>query len=243
MTFQRTFLLPGLELQTLCAGDPSHHSVVIILHGLGVSKEVQIPELTRLRSEGFFAIAPDAPHHGSRDDGLLNLFDGLKGHERHHLLLSFVLQQASEVAALVQTLREEGKKVAVAGISMGGHATFSLLCMKNRPDLLAPFLSTPDFRLREPGKQLPPSPAERCGPADNIEEVFPASLFIIAAGSDSVVAPAAVRGFYGKLLPYYKNCPEKLEYYEYPASDHMMRPADWFDGWEKFVARLKREGF
>lgn len=236
-------MLPGLELQALCAGDPDHHSAVVILHGLGVSKEVQLPEIERLRGEGLFAIAIDAPHHGSRNDGIIDLFNQLNGSDRHHLLLAIILQQAAEVSALVELLRSEGKKVAVSGISMGGYTVFALLRMKNRPDLLAPFLSTPNFRTRDVEKPLPASLAEASGPADHCDEIFPASLFMITAGKDTVVNPASAREFYQKLKPLYKSCPEKLEYHEFPLSDHMMRPADWFSGWEKFLERLKREGF
>lgn len=244
MPVQKTFLLPGYELPALCSGDPEHHSAVIVLHGLGVSKEVQIPELERLRHDGFYAIGLDAPHHGSRDDGMLELFSRLGGHERHHALLSFVLQQASEVASLVDYLKAHNqRKVAVTGISMGGHVSFAMLRMKNRPDLLAPFLGTPDFRTRNLANPLPASPAETSGPADFIEGVFPAPLFIVTAGSDSIVNPAPAREFANKLQPYYKSCPEKLEYHEYPESDHMMRPVDWFDAWGKFLDRLHQEGF
>jgi len=244
MPFQKTFLLPGHEISALCAGDPASHSAVIILHGLGVSKEVQIPELERLRHAGFFAVALDAPHHGDRNDGLLDYINSAKGHERYHVLLSSVMQHVSEVASLVDFLRNEGKqKIAVTGISMGGHTAFALLRMSPRPDLIAPFLGTPDFRTRNPMYYLPASPLELSGPAHHIEDVYPAPLFIVTAGSDSVVNPAPAREFAQKLKPYYKNNPEKLEYHEYPDSDHMMRPADWFDAWEKFLNRLRLEGF
>ncbi|MDD3147297.1 MAG: alpha/beta fold hydrolase [Candidatus Riflebacteria bacterium] len=243
MAFPRIFHLPGFDLETLCAGDQNHHSAVIVLHGLNVSKEVQLPELERLRSAGFFAIAVDAPHHGSRNDGLLELFNQLEGHERHHLLLSIVLQHASEISQLVKQLRESGKKVCVTGISMGGHVAFALSRMADKPDLIAPFLATPDFRTREAAGQLPVSPGESCGPADYLDQVFPASLFMVNAGIDTVVSPVATRQFAESLKPYYASCPEKLEYNEYPMSEHMMRPADWFDAWEKFIARLQREGF
>lgn len=244
MPFQKTFLLPGYNLPALCSGDPENRSVVIVLHGLGVSKEAQIPELDRLRQAGYFAVGLDAPHHGNRDDGMLAMFGRLSGYERHHALMSFVLQQSSEVACLVEYLKhDKQKKVAVTGISMGGHVTFAQLRMKTRPDLLAPFLGTPDFRIRKVEQPLPANPIETAGPADYLGEVFPASLFMVTAGSDSIVDPAPTREFAEKLQPFYKKCPEKLEYHEYPQSDHMMQPRDWFDAWDKFIARLKREGF
>lgn len=243
MAFPRVFHLPGLDLETLCAGDPDHHSAVIILHGLSVSKEVQMPELERLRAAGFFAIAADAPHHGSRHDGLLDLSNQMNAHSRHHIFLSTVLQHASEISRLVAQLRDSGKKVCVSGISMGGFVAFATLRTENRPDLIAPFIASPDFRSREPADRLPASPAETSGPADFIEQVYPAGLFMVTAGLDTSVSPVHARRFAEKLKPIYQRCPEKLEYYEYPQSEHMMRPADWFDAWEKFIERLQREGF
>ncbi|HNX75342.1 MAG TPA: alpha/beta fold hydrolase [Candidatus Rifleibacterium sp.] len=243
MAFPRIFHLPGLDLETLCSGNPDHHSAVIVMHGLGVSKEVQLPEIERLRAAGFFAIAVDAPHHGSRHTGFVELAEGQHGHTWHHLFLAIVLQQASEISQLVAKLRNSGKKVCVSGISMGGFVAFAMLRMPNRPDLIAPFIGSPDFRSREPAGLLPPSPAETSGPADYIEQVYPAGLFMVTAGHDTVVDPIGTRQFAERLRPIYRACPEKLEYYDYPQSDHMMRPADWFDAWEKFIERLKREGF
>jgi alpha-beta hydrolase superfamily lysophospholipase len=230
-------------LKALCEGDSAHHSVVVILHGLGCSKEKQTAELERLGAAGFFALALDAPHHGARSDGALEVFKNLSGIERYHFLLASVLQHASEVAGLVEELKKTYQKVAVMGISMGGHTCFALLRYAIRPDLLAPFLATPDFRTRNLTTRLPVSPLEKVGPADHLAEVFPTPLFILTAGSDTVVEPTPAREFHKHLQPLYKSHPELLEYHEYPESDHLMRPQDWYDGWAHFIARLQRDGF
>lgn len=243
MTFNHTFTLPGIDLQALCAGDPSRHSVVIVLHGLDCCKETQTAELERLGSAGFFALAVNAPHHGVRSDGTMEVFKNLNGFERYHLMLASVLQHASEIAGLVEELRKKYTKVAVMGISMGGYAVFALLRYAHRPDLLAPFLATPDFRTRDNEVRLPLSPLELIGPTDHIADVFPASLFMLTAGRDSVVNPDGARKFYKNLQPLYRNQPELLEYHEYPESDHFMRPQDWYEGWNHFLTRLQRDGF
>lgn len=243
MTFNHTFNLPGLDLQAICDGNTDHHSAVVVLHGLHCYKEKQQAELERLSTAGFFALAVDAPHHGARSDGAMDIFRNLNGIERYHFMLASVLQHASEVAGLVEELRKKFKKVAVMGISMGGHTVFALLRYANRPDLLAPFLATPDFRTRDLDFRLPLSPLEQIGPADHIDEVFPAPLFMVTAGSDSVVNPAPAREFYERLQPLYQSNPESLEYHEYPESDHLMRPQDWYDGWHHFISRLRRDGF
>ena len=236
------FLTEGNSIEAIQAGDKNGKSVIIILHGLECSKEVQIPEITRLCDEGFFALTIDAPHHGSRYDGLIDLMQGKPRREGYQLMLSTIFQEAQEVSMLVKHFKEAGKKVCVGGISMGGYATYALMRMPDKPDLFAPFLANPDFRA---GKysDFPPSLAELSGPADFIENIYPASIFMFNGGSDKVVDPAGARDFYKKLIPFYKNCPEKLEYYEYPESDHLMKPEDWFDGWGKFIDRLRREGF
>ena len=137
MTFTHTFALPGINLPALCAGNPDHHSVVVVLHGLGCYKETQEAELERLGAAGFFAVAVDAPHHGVRSDNAMEVFRDSDGFEGHHFMLASVLQHASEIAGLVEELRKKYKKVAVMGISMGGYTAFALLRYANRPDLLA----------------------------------------------------------------------------------------------------------
>ena len=236
------YLNDGTPIEALQAGDENGKSVVIILHGLECSKDVQIPEITRLSSEGFFALTLDAPHHGSRNDGLIELMQDKPRREGFQLMLATIFQEAQEVSMLVKQFKEAGKKVCVGGISMGGYATYALMRMPYKPDLFAPFLANPNFRAGR-YSELPPSLAELSGPADHLDEIYPSSIFMFNGGSDTVVDASGAREFYNKLKPYYKDKPEKLEYYEYPESDHLMKPEDWFDGWSKFLARLRREGF
>ena len=81
------------------------------------------------------------------------------------------------------------------------------------------------------------------GPADHLDEVFPASLFMVNATKDHIVNALGARNFYEKLRRIYKTKPNNLEYFEYTNSDHLMLPEDWFDAWDRFVNRLKREKF
>lgn len=241
--FEKFFDIPSMTVRAICAGDECHHSVIIVLHGLGCSAETQVTELERLASEGFFAISLDAPHHGNRYNGLVGLIERCDGLEKHYLLMACEQQFAVEVSRLIKFLRADYQKISVMGISMGGYTTYALLRMYEKPDLFAPFLASPDFRYFNPETPTPSSPAELSGPTNFYKDIFPESLFMVNAGQDSVVNPIFARRFYEKLLPLYKEAPDKLEYHEYPESDHIMRPEDWFDAWDKFVVRLKREGF
>ncbi|MEW6708856.1 MAG: alpha/beta fold hydrolase [Candidatus Riflebacteria bacterium] len=233
--------VPGLVLPAISAGSPSSKCVAIVLHGLGVSKEVQIPEIQRLKASGLHAVAIDAPHHGSRDDGYLQLMDRVSSKfEKHMMMLSIVLQQAAEVAALVSFYREQRKKVAVIGISMGGFSTFALLKGKILPDLMAPMLASPDFRCPERIDGMPESAIELCGPLDAAEIESNICLFLVNAGQDAVVSSSGSEKLVARLKAQKNYDPERVQYLNYPESQHFMRPTDWYDAWDKLTEKLSR---
>lgn len=233
--------LPEIVLPAIYGGSPSAEVAVIVLHGLGVGKEVQIPELQRLQSAGYYALAVDAPHHGERDDGYLNLMNRQSSDfARHLFMLKIVLQHACEVAALIEFLRAQKKKVAVVGISMGGFVAYALLSGSVQPDLCAPFLASPDFRCPNRPENLPVSLLESCGPTDRPASDFSGHLFMVNAGADEVVSPAAASAFYAMLKKRADFSAEKIKHHTYPDSQHFMKPADWYDAWEKLTQQLSR---
>ncbi len=241
MTQLRTsYNLNGIEVPALACSKGIGKSVIINLHGLEVSKEVNITDMNRLEDAGFWSVTIDAPHHGERDDGYLDIMRKIDKHEAYLMLLGIIQQEAAEVADFVNYFKSQGKKVAVSGISMGAYATYALMMINREVDLFVPFMGNPDFRFI--GSKVY-SKLELSGPIDNIDKIFPANIFIVNAGSDDVVDPNGARRFYNAIKPYYKDSPEKLDYLEYPESGHLMRPKDWFNAWDLFIERLKREGF
>ena len=243
MTFYHKFDCSSFGYNAVCAGDMNQNSVVMVLHGLTVCKETQKTDLERLSESGFFSVAIDAPHHGERSTGVVELMYNMQPYDRHHIMMAIVLQQAAEVADLITMFKKQGKKVAVAGISMGAHTTFALLRMKQKPDFIASFLGAADFRARDLSITYPPSIIETSGPYDYLETVYPAPLFMVTGGKDTIVPASYSRKFYESLKPYYKKQPQLLQYHEYPDSEHMMQPQDWKDAWQKFTNRLNQEGF
>ena len=235
-----TFNLNGAEVPALICSRGIGNSVVINLHGLDVSKEVNITDMGRLETAGLWSVTLDAPHHGERSDGYLDIMRNANRREAYLMLLGIINQGAAEVADLVHYFKSQGKKVAVSGISMGAYTAYALMMMNREVDLFAAFMGNPDFRYK--GSNVF-SYLEKSGPIDNIEGIFPANLFIVNAGSDDIVDPDGARRFFNGIKPYYKDAPEKLEYHEYPESGHLMRPEDWFDAWDALIARLRREGF
>ena len=235
-----TFNLNGIEVPALVCSKGIGKSVIINMHGLEVSKEVNITDMGRLEDAGFWSVTIDAPHHGERDDGYLDIMRKADRHEAYLMLLGIIQQEAAEVADFVKYFKSQGKKVAVSGISMGAYATYALMMINRDADLFVPFMGNPDFRYI--GSKVY-STLELAGPIDNLDKIFPANLLIINAGSDDVVDPDGARRFYNAVKPYYEKAPEKLQYLEYPESGHLMRPQDWFNAWDVFIERLKREGF
>lgn len=211
-------------------------TVVIVLHGSDVSKEINQPDMQRLEEAGFWSICIDAPHHGERNDGYMDIAARCNPKEQYLMMMSVVHQEAAEVAELIKYFKWLGKKVVVLGISMGAYAVFATLMLCKEADLYASFMGNPDFRFKE---SPTPSMLETSGPADNIEKIFPASLFMVNAGRDEFVNPKGARSLYERLKPCYANCPEKLQYFEYPESGHMMRAEDWFDAWDRLIARIR----
>ncbi len=241
MTQIRTsFNLNGVDVPALACSKGIGKSVIINLHGLDVSKEVNITDMNRLEDAGFWSVTIDAPHHGERADGYLEIMRNANRREAYLMLLSIIQQEAAEVADFVNYFKSQNKKVAVSGISMGAYATYALMMINKEADLFVPFMGNPDFRYI--GSKVY-STLELSGPIDNLDKIFPVNLLIVNAGSDDIVDPDGARRFYNAVKPYYEKSPEKLQYLEYPKSGHLMRPKDWFNAWDVFIERLKREGF
>ena len=241
MTQIRTsFNLNGVDVPALACSKGIGKSVIINLHGLDVSKEVNITDMNRLEDAGFWSVTIDAPHHGERADGYLEIMRNANRREAYLMLLGIIQQEAAEVADFVNYFKSQNKKVAVSGISMGAYATYALMMINKEADLFVPFMGNPDFRYI--GSKVY-STLELSGPFDNLDKVFPANLLIVNAGSDDIVDPDGARRFYNAVKPYYEKSPEKLQYLEYPKSGHLMRPKDWFNAWDVFIERLNREGF
>lgn len=213
------------------------NTVVIILHGSEVSKETNQTDMQRLEDSGYWSVCIDAPHHGERNDGYMKIAARCNPREQYLMMLSVVNQEAAEVAELVRIFKSKGKKVALLGISMGAYAVFAALMLTKEADLYAAFMGNPDFRFK--GNSTFSMP-EVTGPADNMEGIFPANIFMVNAGQDEFVDPEGARKFYNNLKVYYETTPKKLCLLEYPESSHMMRAEDWFDAWKQFIDQLGR---
>ncbi len=219
-------------------GQQRFKGCVLVYHGLGANKEVQRPELTSLAAAGFVAVGVDAPHHGERQDGRLDRLASAAA-DPHYEVMRIVDRAASEIPAIVSfCLRSyPGCNVGVSGISLGGFIAYGAVVADSRIKACVPIIGSPDWsstegpNSREMQKLLPRSPV-------NFPDRFaPCALLAANAGKDTSVPPQAARKFCKTLKSYYNNgSADRLQYIEYPESEHLMRESDWKDLWRQTLA-------
>lgn len=211
--------------------------VVLVCHGLGVSKEVQKPELERLAAAGYRAFAIDAPHHGERLSGLVKEMDEVDPERANEIFRKIVGQAVVEIPALVTYFRNQEKAdVALIGISMGGFTAFGSALLDPKPKVCIPIIASPSFRI--------PTEIGGEGAGKNPEEhphrFADMALLAITAGLDKVVRPEPARTLVGLLR---KTFAEKKDRYfncHFPDSGHFMRQEDWNEAWDGVVEWLDR---
>lgn len=186
--------------------------VVLVYHGLGSHKEVQLKELNWLADAGFLAIGVDAVGHGERrwPDFEARMRTGSRA-----ALNEMVQRTVDEIPALVTHLSERfhTDRFGITGISMGGFITFAAVPVESRLRAAVPILGSPELA----SPNFPHTP-----------------LLALNAGQDQHVPPEPARTFVQQLRR------ENAAYHEYPESDHFMREQDWNDVWAKTINWFQR---
>jgi alpha-beta hydrolase superfamily lysophospholipase len=220
-------------LLTRCAAG-AKRPAVLLLHGLGASKEVQQKEASSLARAGFFAVTVDAPHHGARKTPLLDEIGAATGSAAHAIFLRMVREAIAEIPLLVDHLLREGHDpVGVMGISMGAYVALGAAAAEPRLAAVVSILGSPDWTppdgaIDEAIRPWLLESPERCP-----ERFAPRAVLLANAGRDTTVLPEGARRFVAALRPCYAAWPERLRYEEYPESGHFMLESDWDDLWAK----------
>jgi uncharacterized protein len=227
--------------------DAAPRATVVLLHGLGAAKEAQAPEAAALARAGFEAFVPDAPHHGERRTPLLDAALAAPGvADAHELFLKILREEIAELPSVVAWLAAAGRgPLGVIGISMGAYAALGASFVQARDARLravVSILGSPDWapRCGEPTAQAREWMAEAPVHAPERHLLPPRALLLANAGRDVFVPAARARAFAERLRPAYAAHPERLEYVEYPDSEHFMLERDWHDLWSRSVAWLDR---
>lgn len=214
--------------------EPRPGPAVIVLHGLGVSADVQRPELEALAHSGLTAVGIDAPHHGARRDGWLDQMDQLGLPHSHEWLLRLVLESAPDVSRVIDHLVYEGHwPIGLAGISLGAYTALTVATWDSRVRATVSILGSPDWTPRDGNITHEIRELMRHAPINRPRDLARHPLMLVNAGRDFLVPAHWSRDFARRIHeePHWPG--RYVEYIEYPESDHMMRGEDWEDLWKR----------
>lgn len=208
--------VPALIVRPVGGDAPA--PTVVWLHGFGADKELHLPELCCLAEAGLLAVGMDAVGHGQRRlaDFEQQFSGSPAGNPR--LFYRLVSRTAAELPQFIDMLVEGGltdpKRVAVAGVSMGGCIVYGAVTADRRIGAAAALLGSPEWL-------LPDSPHLA------LDRFSPTALLSITAENDTVVPSAAAQALHTRLSPRYREHPDRLSYREIAGAPHFMSPEDW----------------
>ncbi|MBI5542484.1 MAG: alpha/beta fold hydrolase [Deltaproteobacteria bacterium] len=213
---------------------------VLVYPGMGAAKEVQVKECRALAEAGLLAVAVDAVGHGGRR--WRDFEARMSSPQAHAHFLEMIDRSAREVPAILDGLKallgDATGRFGITGISMGGFIAFAAAAHEPRLEVIVPVLGSPDWSVCARGDEalLAHSPHRSPG------AFAPRPLLALNAGRDRNVPPEPTREFVEELLrPLYSGeLGSRLEYHEYPESEHQMRPEDWEDLWGRVVSWMGR---
>ena len=220
--------------------EPRPGPAVLVLHGLGADADTQRGELEILARGGLSAVGVDAPHHGARRDAWLDEQARLGPPESHARLLHAVLESAHDVSRVIDHVIHEGHgPIGLAGISFGAYTALAVAAGDARVRATVSILGSPDWSPREGPiteelwQLMGQAPVHR--PWDCAQR----PLLMLNAGRDGIVPASWARDFAHRL--WHEQPGAHVEYVEYPESDHMMRPQDWGDVWDRSLGFLREQ--
>jgi dienelactone hydrolase len=189
---------------------------VLFYHGFTVDKQAQLPELNTLAAAGYLAIGVDAAGHGERR--LPDFEQHFGGSDHRQRLFELVAETVAELPAVVDAMVDAGMvkadRLAIAGVSMGGHICYGAAVTEPRFCVVAPILGSPCW-------PRPDSPHLQTG------KFFPKAVLSQTAGGDEIVSPDGARALHEELPRLYGEASRRLRYVEFPESGHEMRDEDW----------------
>ncbi len=229
----------GFRIPVAIAEPQGPVGVVIVGHGLGVSKEHQIPEIERLARAGYVGLVYDAPHHGDRRDSLLDVMNQVDEVHRHDLYLSILAEASREMPHLVDHCRNRWKlPTGVSGVSMGGFLAFSSVLSDPQPDFCISIIGSPDWYTYSVKVKPEEFVCPRHSPCEFPGRFRDLRVLALTAGLDQVVLPGPAADFVRNLKRGFPEKADNFTHKEYPHSEHFMRSQDWDDAWSTIVSWL-----
>ena len=216
--------LPGdLPTLTICREElDADAPLVVVLHGLGGSKEKVLPGLYEFARTGCRAVALDIRLHGERADAEAR--EARLGADYFGTTADMIEGTARDLSRLLDHFGVS--RAAIHGISLGGYITFAALLAEPRLCAASVAMGSPDWvgPLRRfglgPGHQAFDR-AVRMNPLDLLPHMLPPRpLLMLHGAADEVVSPEGVIALEERLRPLYAASPERLRLELYPGHGH-----------------------
>lgn len=209
---------------------------VLMYHGLGASKDTHGKELGSIADRGFLAVGVDAHGHGERRAHDFEQQAGLG----FSTMLRWIDGTAREVPFILDALTDligaGTRRFGITGISMGGYVAYAAAAREKRLEAIVPILASPDWT-----RDGAHADALTAGSPHQALDVWaPRALLALNAGRDADVPPGPSRAFVEALRPRYAAAPHRLDYVEYPESEHFMLERDWTDLWGRTLEWFER---
>jgi alpha-beta hydrolase superfamily lysophospholipase len=212
---------------------------VIILHGLGDSKEDRLGAAYRLAEAGFDVVALDLYLHGERPGAASR--DAALDTQFIMTVRDIIFETAGDIPAICHELGIDYTRAGILGISAGGFVAHALAIQQVKFGALAAAISSPDW-LRVAPEHTPPSNSPltalvaAISPVNQPDKYSPLPVLLMNGDSDATVSAVGSVTLHERLVPLYKaqNITDRLELALYPGVGHyvtremLAEAAGWF---------------
>jgi alpha-beta hydrolase superfamily lysophospholipase len=202
---------------------------VIVMHGLGASKESELADLFHLAQAGFEGISIDARMHGERSDAPAR--EALLDTDFAGGMQQIVYGTAEDVSYLLDEWNRDGKPIGFIGVSAGGMVGHVLALGEKRIQAMACAISSPDWMTADPANVPDPnSPAGQMlgaiSPVNHPEAYSPLPLLMMNGDADEVVTHYGSVLLEKRLRPIYgaAGLSDRLSLVLYPELGHIYLP-------------------
>lgn len=207
--------------------EASQRGTILFFHGLGASKDVQMHDLKNLAKSGFLVVGIDNVGHGERRSPDFEQKFSAQNSSFEENFQQAVLETAQEVPMIICELEKRqliyNNNIGITGISMGGFITYRAVVEYAHFKAAVSILGSPKWKNNDSHS-----------PHLYMAKFAPTALMSLNAGKDSSVPAFQAKDFHDELPKYYAER-SKLEYIEYPDSEHFMRENDWNDLWNNMT--------
>jgi uncharacterized protein len=226
--------------------------LILLSHGFTGNKGFWAPHLRQLAGLGYCAVALDNRAHGARSGASFHemAFDGER--LRLDVVRRLMKETADDIPLLIDHFVKrpdvDASRIAMAGVSMGGFATFRAMVVDERITVGAPIIASPFWDDLPRGVAIADDDASRLAlkeidaafaPSRAPEKFADRPLLIQIGGADGHYDPARVQSFYDLLrAEYFQAHPDRLKLIIHDGVGHDFTPLMWSEAlrwFERFL--------